>query len=259
MANRSRCASPGSIRSPGVPRSCCQGIGRTPHSDRAGNTVQRRSSPSSAADAKPGFRSHDGVVTLGPCHAPFVAFANLGSPADGHHPERCRHHRNGPRPGPADPRWCGWTRLRRWGAAGCGLRGRGSRADPSGRRGSCRWRRGWSGLRRWGAAGCGLRGRGSRADPSGRRGSCRWRRGWSGLRCRGAAGHRLRASWPGPLRPTGWSSSGGSGPDPGLDAVAPGPHPPAGLRPAAKALSAPAPSPQLTPAATRPPRRRRGR
>jgi len=224
MGNRSRCASPGSIRSPGVPRSCCQGIGRTPHSDRAGNTVQRRSSPSSAADAKPGFRSHDGVVTLGPCHAPFVAFANLGSPADGHHPERCRHHRNGPRPGPADPRWCGWTRLRRWGAAGCGLRGRGSRADPSGRRGSCRWRR-----------------------------------GWSGLRCRGAAGHRLRASWPGPLRPTGWSSSGGSGPDPGLDAVAPGPHPPAGLRPAAKALSAPAPSPQLTPAATRPPRRRRGR
>jgi len=177
MGNRSRCASPGSIRSPGVPRSCCQGIGRTPHSDRAGNTVQRRSSPSSAADAKPGFRSHDGVVTLGPCHAPFVAFANLGSPANGHHPERCRHHRNGPRPGPADPRWCGCTRL--WGR---------------------------------GAAGCGLRGRGSRADPSGRRGSCRWRRGWSGLRCRGAAGHRLRASWPGPLRPTGWSSSGGSGP-----------------------------------------------
>jgi hypothetical protein len=164
------------------------------------------------------------VVTLGPCHAPFVAFANLGSPADGHHPERCRHHRNGPRPGPADPRWCGWTRL--WGR---------------------------------GAAGCGLRGRGSRADPSGRRGSCRWRRGWSGLRCRGAAGCGLRASWPGPLRPTGWSSSGGSGPDPGLDAVAPRPHPPAGLRPAAKALSAPAPSPQLTPAVTRPPRRRRGR
>ena len=205
---RSRCASPGSIRSPGVPRSCCH---------------QRRSSPSSAADAKPGFRSHDGVVTLGPCHAPFVVFPNLGSPADGHHPERSRHHRNGPRPGPADPRRRGRTRLRCRGAAGCGLRGRGSRADPSGRRGSCRW----------------------------------WRRR-TRLRRRGAAGSGLRASWPGPLRPTGWSSSGGSGPDPGLDAVAPGPHPPAGLRPAAKALSAPAP-PQLTPAATRPPRRRRGR
>ena len=200
---RSRCASRGSIRSPGLPRSCCQGIGKArnaltgrstrqssiaPHSDRAGNTVQRRSSPSSAADAKPGFRSHDGVVTLGPCHAPFVAFANLGSPADGHHPERCRHHRNGPRPGPADPR----------------------------------------------------------------------RRGRTRLRCRGAAGCGLRASWPGPLRPTGWSSSGGSGPDPGLDAVAPGPHPPAGLRPAAKARSAPAP-PQFTPAAAKPPHRRRGR
>ena len=235
---RSRCASPGSIRSPGLPRSCCQGIGKArnaltgrstrqssiaPHSDRAGNTVQRRSSPSSAADAKLGFRSHDGVVTLGPCHAPFVAFPNLGSPADGHHPERSRHRRDGPRPGPADPRRRGRTRLRGRGAAGCGLRGRGSRADPSGRRGSCRWRR-----------------------------------GWSGLRCRGAAGGRLRASWPGPLRPIGWNSSGGSGPDPGLDAVAPGPHPPAGLRPAAKARSAPAP-PQFTPAAAKPPHRRRGR
>ena len=222
MGNRSRCASPGSIRSPGVPRSCCQGIGRArnalagrstrqasiaPHSDRAGNTVQRRSSPSSAADAKPGFRSQDGVVTLGPCHAPFVAFPNLGSPADGHHPERSRHRRDGPRPGPADPRRRGRTRLRCRGAAGGRLRGRGSRADPSGRCGSCRWWRGRTRLRRRGAAGGRLRGRRSRPDPSGRRSSCRWRRGRTRLRCRGAAGCGLRASWPGPLRPTGGAAA----------------------------------------------------
>ena len=157
MANRGRCASPGSIGSPGVPRSCCQGIGR------AGNTVQRRSSPSSAADAKPGFRSHDGVVTLGPCHAPFAAFPVLGSSAGGHRPERSRHRRDGPRPGPADPSWRGWSRLRRGSTAGCRLRAGRTWARTPGSRGSRSGRRRRTGLRRGSTAGCRLRAAGPRA------------------------------------------------------------------------------------------------
>jgi len=157
MGKRSRCASPGSIRSPGVPRSCCQGIGR------AGNTVQRRSSPSSAADAKPGFRSHDGVVTLGPCHAPFAALPVLGSSISGHRPERSRHRRDGPRPGPADPSWRGWSRLRRRGAARRRLRPGRARTCSSSSRGSRRRWRGRAGFRRGSTAGCRLRAAGPRA------------------------------------------------------------------------------------------------
>jgi hypothetical protein len=53
--------------------------------------------------------------------APFVAFADLGASVGGHRLERSRHRRDGPRPGPADPRWRGWSRLRRRGAAMCRL------------------------------------------------------------------------------------------------------------------------------------------
>ena len=60
--------------------------------------------------------------------APFVAFADLGAAVGGHRPERSRHRRDGPRPGPADSRWRGWTGFRRQGAARCRLGAAGPRA-----------------------------------------------------------------------------------------------------------------------------------
>jgi hypothetical protein len=180
-----------------VPRSCCQGIGR------AGNTVQRRSSPSSAADAKPGFRSHDGVVTLGPCHAPFAALPVLGSSISGHRPERSRHRRDGPRPGPADPSWRGWSRLRRRGAARRRLRPGRARTCSSSSRGSRRRWRGRAGFRRGSTAGCRLRPGRARTCSSSSRGSRRRWRGRAGFRRGSTAGCRLRAAGPRALK--SWS------------------------------------------------------
>lgn len=160
-------------------------------------------SPSSAADAKPGFRSHDGGVTLGPCHAPFVAFADLGACVGSHRPERSRHRRDGSRPGPTDPRWRGWSRLRRRGASRGRLRpGRAWTCSP-GSRGSCRRWRWWAGFRRRGPSRRRLRPSRARAcSPC----SCDARgRGFgrSGFRRRGAAGCRLRAA--GPRALNSWS------------------------------------------------------
>jgi len=122
---------------------------------------------SSAADAKQGFRFNDSVDTLGPCHAPFVSFADLGSFVGGYRPERSRHRRDGPRPGPADPRWRGWSRLRRRGASRRRLRpGRARARSP---------------------CSCGSRGR--------RPGRTRFRRRGASRRRLRAAGHRALNSW----------------------------------------------------------------
>jgi len=225
MANRGRCASPGSIRSPGECRQRCdrgwntlarsiRGRPRSPpHACRADSTVprlspattelQKKGHPRAPPAAKPRFRSHDGGITHGPCHAPFAAFPVLGSSAGGHRPERSRHRRDGPRPGPADPRWHGWSRLRRRGAARRRLRP--GRAGPrsSCSRGSGRRRRGRAGFWRRGAARRRLRPSRARACSSCSRGSRRRRRGRAGFRRRGPSWCRLRAA--GPRALNSWS------------------------------------------------------
>ena len=50
---------------------------------------------------------------MGRGRTPFNAFADLGASVGSHRPERSRHRRDGPRPGSAEPRWRGWSRLRR--------------------------------------------------------------------------------------------------------------------------------------------------
>ena len=142
-------------------------------------------------------------VTLAPCHAPFAAFPVLGSSAGGHRPERSRHRRDGPRPGPADPSWRGWSRIRRRDTAGCRLRPGRTWARTPGSRGPRSGRRRRTGLRRGSTAGCRLRPGRTWARTPGSRGPRSGRRRRTGLRRGSTAGCRLRAAGPRALK--SWS------------------------------------------------------
>jgi hypothetical protein len=96
------------------------GIGSRSETEVAAHRPGRSDRQACRAVAGPATRFRGG--------APFVAFADLGSSVGGHRPQRSRHRRDGPRPGPTDPSWRGRTGFRRRGAARCRLRAAGPRA-----------------------------------------------------------------------------------------------------------------------------------